>query len=103
MKNLVKIRMKVSLFLFKAGSKFKMLKEVFYIGSGEVLPPPLKPEEEMDLISQLKEENNELKNLLNDILRITALSATWLFAYLPLKYDKNRYRLSWKSRDNEKY
>ncbi|HHV26859.1 RNA polymerase sporulation sigma factor SigE [Anaerosalibacter bizertensis] len=64
MKNLVKIRMKVSLFLFKAGSKFKMLKEVFYIGSGEVLPPPLKPEEEMDLISQLKEENNSVKGTL---------------------------------------
>lgn len=75
MEKLVKIRMKVSLTLLKIGSRFKILKEVFYVGSGEVLPPPLKPEEEVHLISRLREDNTVKGILIERNLRLVVYIA----------------------------
>ncbi|MCL2677519.1 MAG: RNA polymerase sporulation sigma factor SigE [Clostridiales bacterium] len=39
-------------------------KEIFYIGSGEALPPPLTPEEEKLLISQLRDSPKQVREAL---------------------------------------
>lgn len=38
--------------------------EIFYIGGSDVLPPPLSPEEEKDLLEQLMLENEDAKTIL---------------------------------------
>ena len=37
---------------------------VFYIGGSDILPPPLEPDEEADLISRLDEEGEEIRRIL---------------------------------------
>lgn len=75
MKRFNKFRLKLSMILFKIGSKFKILKEVFYIGSGEVLPPPLKPEEEVNLVAQMKDDENVKSILIERNLRLVVYIA----------------------------
>ncbi|WP_434223133.1 sigma-70 family RNA polymerase sigma factor, partial [Sporanaerobacter acetigenes] len=75
MKRFNKLRLKLSMILFKIGSKFKILKEVFYIGSGEVLPPPLKPEEEVNLVAQMKDDENIKSILIERNLRLVVYIA----------------------------
>lgn len=70
-----KFRLKLSMILFKIGSKLKILKEVFYIGSGEVLPPPLKPEEEVSLVAQMKDDENIKSILIERNLRLVVYIA----------------------------
>lgn len=75
MKKLILIKLKISKLLFKIGSKIKIFKEVFYIGSGEVLPPPLKPEEEMGLINKINEDDNVKGILIERNLRLVVYIA----------------------------
>ncbi|WP_077367813.1 RNA polymerase sporulation sigma factor SigE [Anaerosalibacter sp. Marseille-P3206] len=75
MKGIIKIRLKISSVLFKLGSKVGIFKEIFYIGSGEVLPPPLKPEEEISLISKLREDESVKGVLIERNLRLVVYIA----------------------------
>ena len=43
---------------------FKEAEEIFYIGGSEVLPEPLSPEEEQELLEGLKEKNYDVKKKL---------------------------------------
>nr|WP_200804944.1 RNA polymerase sporulation sigma factor SigE [Anaerosalibacter sp. Marseille-P3206] len=72
---MIKIRLKISSVLFKLGSKVGIFKEIFYIGSGEVLPPPLKPEEEISLISKLREDESVKGVLIERNLRLVVYIA----------------------------
>ena len=50
--------------------------EIFYIGGSDVLPPPLSPEEEKDLLEQLMLENEDAKTILIERnLRLVVYSA----------------------------
>ena len=71
----MKIKLKISIILFKLSSKASIFKEIFYIGSGEVLPPPLKPEEEMNLISKLREDESVKGTLIERNLRLVVYIA----------------------------
>jgi len=75
MKGIIKIRLKISSILFKIGSKIGLFKEIFYIGSGEVLPPPLKPEEEISLISKIREDESVKGVLIERNLRLVVYIA----------------------------
>lgn len=75
MKGIIKIKLKISSMLFKIGAKISIFKEIFYIGSGEVLPPPLKPEEEISLISKLKKDESVKGILIERNLRLVVYIA----------------------------
>ena len=60
---LKKIKMKVQIIVYKLLSKLNLIKEIYYIGSGEVLPPPLNAEEEAYYLSKLKDDE-EVKSIL---------------------------------------
>ncbi len=75
MRGITKFKLKISILLFKLSSKIGIFKEIFYIGSGEVLPPPLKPEEEMKLISKLKEDESVKGTLIERNLRLVVYIA----------------------------
>lgn len=57
------IRIYIKLKLYKILMKIGFLESIYYIGSGEVLPPPLKPEEESYLLSKL-EYDDSIKGIL---------------------------------------
>lgn len=52
-----------------------LLKEIFYIGNGEVLPPPLKPEEEVYLLTQLRKDDKVKSILIERNLRLVVYIA----------------------------
>ncbi len=58
----ISIKYKINKFLFKILYRLG-INNIHYIGSGEVLPPPLKPEEELYYVSKLK-ENADVKSVL---------------------------------------
>lgn len=74
LKNIV-YRIKLSIITFLCKLKIYPLEEVYYIGSGEVLPPPLKPDEEVYLISQLKEDESIKSVLIERNLRLVVYIA----------------------------
>ncbi|PAB58905.1 RNA polymerase sporulation sigma factor SigE [Anaeromicrobium sediminis] len=51
------INIKIKLGIFQ-------IKDVFYIGGSEALPPPLKPHEEMELLSKLNVDSNYVRTVL---------------------------------------
>ncbi|MCT4592914.1 MAG: RNA polymerase sporulation sigma factor SigE [Anaeromicrobium sp.] len=51
------INIKIKLGIFQ-------IKDVFYIGGSEALPPPLKPQEEMELLSKLDTDSNYVRTVL---------------------------------------
>jgi len=55
---------------------FREYGEIFYIGGSETLPEPLSPEEEQELLVQLREKNYEVKkNLIERNLRLVVYVA----------------------------
>ena len=79
---LMKIRMKLRIFLYKVLSKLKLTKGIYYIGGGEVLPPPLKPDEEEYYLSRLKIDESVKSVLIERNLR--------LVVYIARKFDNTK-------------
>lgn len=71
----MKIKMKLRLILYKVLSKLNLIKEIHYIGSGEVLPPPLKPDEEIYYLSLLREDESVKGVLIERNLRLVVYIA----------------------------
>lgn len=72
---LMKIKMKLQILLYKILSKLNLIKEIYYIGSGEVLPPPLKPDEEIYYLSLLREDESVKGVLIERNLRLVVYIA----------------------------
>jgi RNA polymerase sporulation-specific sigma factor len=70
-----KIKIKSKLWLYKILKKFNLLEGIYYIGSGEVLPPPLKPEEEVYFLSRLKYDDSIKSVLIERNLRLVVYIA----------------------------
>lgn len=66
---------KIKLFLFKILRKLNLLERVDYIGSGESLPPPLKPEEEQYYLENLKNDESIKSILIERNLRLVVYIA----------------------------
>lgn len=67
---------KWKLFLLRLYLRKKMPNLIYYIGSTEVLPPPLREQEEHDLISQLDKDNHVVKaTLIEHNLRLVVYIA----------------------------
>lgn len=79
---LMKIKIRVKLFLYKILHKLNLTKEIYYIGSGEVLPPPLKPDEEKYYLSRLKKDESVKSVLIERNLR--------LVVYIARKFDNTK-------------
>lgn len=70
-----KIIMKINLWFNKVLCKLKYLDSIYYIGSGEVLPPPLKPEEESYYLKRLKYDDSIRSILIERNLRLVVYIA----------------------------
>lgn len=79
---LMKIKMKLRVFFYKVLSKLNLVKGVYYIGGGEVLPPPLKPDEEAYYLSKLKTDESVKSVLIERNLR--------LVVYIARKFDNTK-------------
>lgn len=66
---------KFKLFLYKIFYRLGFLESIYYIGSGEVLPPPLKPEEESYFLSRLKYDDSIKSILIERNLRLVVYIA----------------------------
>lgn len=71
--NLLKYRIK--LFIFRILSKLNLLERIDYIGTGESLPPPLKPEEESFYLDNLKKDDSIKGILIERNLRLVVYIA----------------------------
>jgi RNA polymerase sporulation-specific sigma factor len=71
--NLLKYRIK--LFIFRILSKLNLLERIDYIGTGESLPPPLKPEEENFYLDNLKNDESIKGILIERNLRLVVYIA----------------------------
>ena len=69
------IGIKMDLFFYKILRKLKLRNSVYYIGSGEVLPPPLKPEEETYYLGRLKYDDTIRSILIERNLRLVVYIA----------------------------
>ncbi|WP_236908780.1 RNA polymerase sporulation sigma factor SigE [Clostridium sp. Cult3] len=67
--------MKINLWFNKVLCKLKYLDSIYYIGSGEVLPPPLKPEEESYYLKRLKYDDSIRSILIERNLRLVVYIA----------------------------
>lgn len=65
----------IKLFFYKVLAKVRLLKTNYYIGSGEVLPPPLKPEEESYFLKRLKYDDSIKSVLIERNLRLVVYIA----------------------------
>ncbi len=72
---MMRIVVKSKLLLYKILRKFNLVKGIYYIGSGEVLPPPLKPEEEQYYLSLLKDDDSVKGILIERNLRLVVYIA----------------------------
>lgn len=70
-----KLFYRINLCFNKILYKFKLLDSIYYIGSGEVLPPPLKPEEESYYLKRLKYDDNIRSILIERNLRLVVYIA----------------------------
>ena len=69
------VRIKINLFFYKVLKKLKLLDSIYYIGGGEVLPPPLKPEEEIYFLKRLKYDDSIKTILIERNLRLVVYIA----------------------------
>ena len=60
----MKLSQRVNLLLVWMIKKLHLQEEVYYVGSSETLPSPLKPEEEQQLLSQLEQNGDEARETL---------------------------------------
>lgn len=66
---------RIRLFFYKLLKKLNLLDSVYYIGSGEVLPPPLKPDEESYFLKRLKYDDSIKSILIERNLRLVVYIA----------------------------
>lgn len=61
-----KLKLKYMIFIEKIFKRFKIknIKEIFYIGGSEALPPPLKAEEELELLDGLSQDDGKIRTIL---------------------------------------
>jgi RNA polymerase sporulation-specific sigma factor len=69
------LKYKIKLFIFKILSKLNLLERIDYIGTGESLPPPLKPEEESFYLENLKNDESIKGILIERNLRLVVYIA----------------------------
>lgn len=69
------ILIKIKWNLYKFFNRLGLLDSIYYIGSGEVLPPPLKPEEESYFLSRLKYDDSIKSILIERNLRLVVYIA----------------------------
>ena len=79
---MIKFKYRIKIFLFKLMKKFKLLRRIDYIGTGETLPPPLDPEEEVYYLSNLKKDESIKGILIERNLR--------LVVYIARKFDNTK-------------
>ncbi|MDR7857197.1 RNA polymerase sporulation sigma factor SigE [Tissierella sp.] len=79
---LIKVRVKFQIFIYKILNKLNLIRGVHYIGSGEVLPPPLKPDEEAYYLSLLRKDESVRTVLIERNLR--------LVVYIARKFENTR-------------
>lgn len=79
---MIKLKYRIKLILFKLMNKFKLLRRIDYIGTGETLPPPLDPEEEVYYLSNLKNDESIKGILIERNLR--------LVVYIARKFDNTK-------------
>ena len=72
---LIKIKLRLKGILYKVLEKLNIIKTVHYIGSGEILPPPLSPEEEAHYLSLIKEDESVKTILIERNLRLVVYIA----------------------------
>ncbi|NLJ98835.1 MAG: RNA polymerase sporulation sigma factor SigE [Tissierellia bacterium] len=68
-------RLRIRLFFYNLLKKLNLLDSVYYIGSGEVLPPPLKPDEESYFLKRLKYDDSIKSILIERNLRLVVYIA----------------------------
>ncbi len=79
---LVKIKVRLKILLYKFLRKIGLVEGIYYIGSGEILPPPLNTEEELYYLSLLKTEESVKTVLIERNLR--------LVVYIARKFDNTK-------------
>jgi len=72
---LKKMKFRIKIILYKVLGKFNIIKTIYYIGSGEILPPPLSPEEEDYYLSLMKEDESVKSILIERNLRLVVYIA----------------------------
>ncbi len=76
------IKYRIKIMLYKILTKLGLLNRIDYIGTGEVLPPPLNPEEEEFYLSNLKRDESIKAILIERNLR--------LVVYIARKFDNTK-------------
>jgi len=66
---------RTKLLFYKILNRLRLLESIFYIGSGEVLPPPLNPEEESYFLKRLKYDDSIKSILIERNLRLVVYIA----------------------------
>lgn len=69
------LKYRLRIFFYKILKKFNLLERVDYIGTGESLPPPLKPEEELYYLQNLKTDESIKGILIERNLRLVVYIA----------------------------
>lgn len=69
------IKLRSKIILYKILDKLNLIKTVHYIGSGEILPPPLSPDEEAYYLSLIKEDETVKTILIERNLRLVVYIA----------------------------
>ncbi len=72
---LFKIEMKLRILFYKLLGRLNLIKSIHYIGSGEILPPPLNPEEEVYYLSLLGKDESVKSVLIERNLRLVVYIA----------------------------
>lgn len=70
-----RLSIKLKLFYYKLLVRLRFPDPVYYIGSGEVLPPPLKPEEESYFLNRMKHDDSIKGVLIERNLRLVVYIA----------------------------
>ena len=76
------IKLRSKIILYKILDKLNLIKTVHYIGSGEILPPPLSPDEEAYYLSLIKEDETVKTILIERNLR--------LIVYIARKFENTK-------------
>lgn len=69
------LKYRIKIFIFKILSRFNLIERIDYIGSGESLPPPLNPEEEIFYLNNLKNDESIKSILIERNLRLVVYIA----------------------------
>jgi len=72
---MMRLKYKIKLFFIKILNKLNLIERIDYIGSGESLPPPLKPEEELYYLENLKNDESIKVVLIERNLRLVVYIA----------------------------